>query len=545
VRRERKSSVAGEVEYAFRHLLVRDVAYGQLPRAVRAEKHRLAARWIESLGRPEDHAEMLAHHYLSALELAHAVGEPTDELAGAAYPVLRDAGHRAFSLNSFQAAVRFYDEALALASPEDEARADLQFRRARALQLAGGSDSEEALEEARGALSAVGDLARAAEADAILAELWWHRGERDRAFEHLDRALALVEDLPASPGKAHVLSQVARYRALAESDEDAIRIGREALAMAESLGLVEVQAHALNNIAVAKEHLGDPTSVPDLERSIEIALAARSPEVARGYNNLAAFYWTFGDFRRACALMDEAVSAGERLGNASIAVYARALQTFQLFPRGDWDEGFRRADEFLAALESGGSHYSESDIRRVRARARLARDDVAGALDDVAKLLPAARRAGDPQVLVPALAWTARIYSEVGEPARARPYADEALAVASREVWVFDALAWYAEELDCVSSIAERIENQQRTTRWTDAARAILEKNFAGAADVYFEIGDLLEEAFARLRSAEQLAAEGRRAEADEQLQRSLAFWRSVGATRYVRQGEALLAAAS
>ena len=35
VRGERRSSVAGETEYAFRHLLVRDVAYGQIPRARR------------------------------------------------------------------------------------------------------------------------------------------------------------------------------------------------------------------------------------------------------------------------------------------------------------------------------------------------------------------------------------------------------------------------------------------------------------------------------------------------------------------------------
>ena len=35
--------MAGEAEYAFRHALVRDVAYAQLPRASRAEKHRLAA----------------------------------------------------------------------------------------------------------------------------------------------------------------------------------------------------------------------------------------------------------------------------------------------------------------------------------------------------------------------------------------------------------------------------------------------------------------------------------------------------------------------
>ncbi len=51
VRREQHSSVAGETEYAFRHILVRDVAYGQIPRARRADKHRAVAEWIESLGR--------------------------------------------------------------------------------------------------------------------------------------------------------------------------------------------------------------------------------------------------------------------------------------------------------------------------------------------------------------------------------------------------------------------------------------------------------------------------------------------------------------
>ena len=34
----------------------------------RAERHRRAAEWIDSLGRPEDHAELLAHHYLAALD---------------------------------------------------------------------------------------------------------------------------------------------------------------------------------------------------------------------------------------------------------------------------------------------------------------------------------------------------------------------------------------------------------------------------------------------------------------------------------------------
>ena len=49
------------------------------------------------------------------------------------------------------------------------------------------------------------------------------------------------------------------------------------------------------------------------------------------------------------------------------------------------------------------------------------------------------------------------------------------------------------------------------------------------------------EEAYARLRAAEQLESQGRHAEAQTHLTRALAFYRSVGATAYVRRGEALL----
>ena len=92
VQRARRSSVAGETEFAFKHVLVRDVAYGQIPRAERAQKHMRAAEWIESLGRPEDHAEMVAHHYASALELARAAGQDVGDLVVRTRAALRDAG---------------------------------------------------------------------------------------------------------------------------------------------------------------------------------------------------------------------------------------------------------------------------------------------------------------------------------------------------------------------------------------------------------------------------------------------------------------------
>ena len=48
VRPARRSSIEGEAEHAFWHVLTRDVAYAQLPRASRASRHVAAATWIES-----------------------------------------------------------------------------------------------------------------------------------------------------------------------------------------------------------------------------------------------------------------------------------------------------------------------------------------------------------------------------------------------------------------------------------------------------------------------------------------------------------------
>ena len=138
IRRERRSSVAGETQYAFVHVLLRDVAYGQIPRAARAGKHVHAAGWIESLARPEDQAEMLAYHYLRALELSRTADQDAAALAPRARPALQRAGDRAFALNSFAAAIGYYRAALGL-WPEHarKQRVGLLFQLALALGGAG------------------------------------------------------------------------------------------------------------------------------------------------------------------------------------------------------------------------------------------------------------------------------------------------------------------------------------------------------------------------------------------------------------------------
>ena len=82
--------MAGQAEYTFWHVLTRDVAYAQLPRASRAARHVAAAEWIEAEAgdRVEDLADVLAYHYATALDLALAAG---DDLLAARGP----ARHRA------------------------------------------------------------------------------------------------------------------------------------------------------------------------------------------------------------------------------------------------------------------------------------------------------------------------------------------------------------------------------------------------------------------------------------------------------------------
>jgi hypothetical protein len=79
-------------------------------------------------------------------------------------------------------------------------------------------------------------------------------------------------------------------------------------------------------------------------------------------------------------------------------------------------------------------------------------------------------------------------------------------------------------------------------TRWLEAAAALAAGEAARAAGVYAEIGSLPDEAYARLRAAEALVRACRRGEAEDQLERALAFFRRVRADACVRAAEALLA---
>jgi tetratricopeptide (TPR) repeat protein len=547
VRRERRTSVAEENQYAFRHVLVRDVAYSQIPRARRAEKHRLAAEWIEGLGRPDDHAEMLAHHYSSALELAGAAGLDTAALSERARLVLREAGDRAFALSAYTTAQGFYERAVELWPHDDSDRPQLLLSYGRVLSLV-EQRGVEVLTEARDGLLAAGDVRTGAEAEMLIGETLWFQGLRDQTFEHVRAAEALVESEPGSFSKAYVIVNLSRFLSLAGEPQEAIRLGREALAMAEELELDEIRSHALNNIGISRVTSGDRGGLDDLEQSIAIAVAINSVESVRAYGNLASILETLGELERASVMVAEGRRLGERFGLGEARRWLRAEAARSLYFRGEWDAADREYDELIEMFKSE-SYWMEPPCRLVRGRMRLARGDATGAREDAERALDLARTAKDPQVLWPALAIAARAFSAT-DPRRSDALVAELLSDWRKFGWPNTAGSDWLADACFASPLPARAEEllegaaQTRShTPWLEAAVACASGDFRGAADVYAGIGALPDEASARLRAAEVLVREGRRGEADVELKQALAFWRSVGATAYVREAEALLAA--
>jgi hypothetical protein len=106
----------------------------------------------------------------------------------------------------------------------------------------------------------------------------------------------------------------------------------------------------------------------------------------------------------------------------------------------------------------------------------------------------------------------------------------------------FTDMAVVLSDLDRGPELISIVDRAPRQTSWIEAATAFVRGDPAQAAEIYGHNASLPDEAFARLRAAKSLIARGRRAEGDAELQRALGFFRSVDATAYLREGEALLA---
>jgi len=156
----------------------------------------------------------------------------------------------------------------------------------------------------------------------------------------------------------------------------------------------------------------------------------------------------------------------------------------------------------------------------------------------------------DPQSLWPSIVGLSRLAGERGLRAEAESALDEVTSSMAASDSVGDVQQWHVE-LILLLVVAGRFEDAAAIVErlapgvWRDACLAVLEGRHADAADILERTGEQPLQAELRLRAAANLVAEGRLAEAQDQLDRARVFWRTVGATAYLRDADQLLAAAS
>jgi hypothetical protein len=542
VQRARRSSVEGEAEYAFQHLLVRDVAYGQIPRAARADKHRAAAEWVEGLGRPEDHAEMLASHYSRALEYARASGQDARPLIDRVRYALRDAGERATSLQAWPAAVRFYGEALELWPEDDPELPHVRFACGRARFYLDGSGLE-LVRAGVDAMAGAGDPEAVAGAAVIAARIHWMVGDVERHNVYVQRALDLVGDLDDSPARVAAKTMLVAKVGFDGDFEGGIQAANEVLPDAERLGLDEARVRLLNLRGDARAALGDEGGFDDLAQSIELASQAHVFEhLHSALNNLMARQIGRGWLEQAQETLDAMKLNLERHPSDAERRWVEAVEAELSYTGGRWRESLSMADAFIAESEAQSRHYLDSVVLNLRAAIHRARGDRGRAVDDSAKALEEARRTGEGQLVGLALVGSVATLLDDRSP-EASALAGEALGLESLVLndWMVVEAAWVMRDLGFAEEYRAWLA-KGTASPWERAAELICAGDFPRAADMLEEIRHRPGEAYARLRAAGELVEEGKRAEADAQLTPALAFWREVGATRYVREGEALLA---
>ena len=536
-----RSVIAEESQYAFWHVLVRDVAYAQIPRAARSEKHRLAAEWIESLapGRA-DLAELLAHHYTSALEYAQLARQESGALEERARLALRAAGDHALTLYAFEAAVRSFRQALELWPSEDPDRAQLLFSLGTALfwaERGGGAE----LGAARQALAEAGNHARAAQADVLLSRLALARGDRDSASTHAHRAVSLLADSTPSRELAEAVSNLAGFHAVCGEPDRALAASDEAFTLADSLALHEIRAESLTFRGHARILSGDRDGIADLEQAVEIAEELNLRGLVRSCANLGTSLVELGELHRAWAMYERGRSAATRFGDSLGLHWLGAERPYEHYWRGEWDEALALAESSLDQPDAG---YHEHASKSVRAWIRLARGDLGGALDDSSGALSFARRAKDPAALCQALALRGRVLVEAGLLDEASRIVDELMVLVGSggilaSFWTAD-LADALYELGRADNVSSLV-GAGSPTHWLVASRHLASGSYAEAAARYEAIGARPEEAKARLRASAALTASRRESEAEHELNRALAFYRSVGADAYIRAAESLL----
>ena len=344
IRHEPGSRVEGDREFSFKHVLIREVAYGTLPRAVRRERHAAVASYLErTLGdNVRDIAWFLAHQWREA-------GEP-----GRAATYLAIAAERARSSFAKDEALALYDEAIALA---DDPAVGARFRLDRALSLIELADFEAGaaeLDELTPGLDGP-DLI-----DALLgrarASIWLEQA--DEGFAAADRARDLAEAAGDDERIAPAIGYLTGMHTLRGEIDESIARGEEALRR-------WVPGTRASDFATANEFLADSYYWSgSYERSEE--LARRATEVGGQTHNVEALLrgggWrgvslaAMGRTEEALEVFERLIETAEKIGRPRFAAPSINYSTLAFRDLYLVDEARRRNEQAIELVRREGQY---------------------------------------------------------------------------------------------------------------------------------------------------------------------------------------------
>ncbi|HVP75870.1 MAG TPA: LuxR C-terminal-related transcriptional regulator [Gaiellaceae bacterium] len=252
------ASVSGGA--AFRHELARLAIEESIPPNRKLELHRKALRALADRPSGDRDLARLAHH-------AEASGDANAVLDFA--PV---AGARAASLGAHREAAAQYARALRFSDGLGlDARGELLDRRAYACYLIGEFD--EAIDAQQRALEChrqFGDYRREGDALRSLSRLLRYVGRTEEAMQVGREAVAVLERLPPGHELAMAYCNVSHLHMSLENADETIAWGTRALDRAHDLDDSEALVYALTNIGTV-ELLTGKQGAEKLERSLELA----------------------------------------------------------------------------------------------------------------------------------------------------------------------------------------------------------------------------------------------------------------------------------
>ena len=365
VRPVRTSSFEAESEWIFWHGMARDVAYAQLPRAVRAAKHAAVGRWIQivAVDRAEDLSETLAHHYATALEFAEASRETrlAAEMLDPAVRFLALAGDRAMSLD-VAAAERHYARAVAVVPKDSERRPRLMLNWGQSLHRRGQfKEACPVLGEAAEALQERGEVDLSARALMGQSSSLAIIGDPS-AHEVVEASAKLAETCIESPVVGSVLANWASCLAVLERHEAVIGAADRALRV-KGLSPAD-QVLALGCRGAARCSLGDKDGLDELRKALAIA-----EERGVGYEmgvvgfNLASALALYEGPAAALEIRREGLEAARRRGIQQIELAQRMGIVDDLAWVGRWRESLEELESLVPLLQTAEDLYDLVYVR--------------------------------------------------------------------------------------------------------------------------------------------------------------------------------------